>query len=61
MPPRMAAICKITIEFNGHHGGWDVTVDGIDHSNTHVQWTDRALFMQRVEEIIKSIRINSSL
>ena len=61
-PPRMSHLSELHVEYNGHHGRFDVKVVGCDPRNgAEIKWEDHALFLQGVEEIIKSIRINSSL
>lgn len=62
----MSWVNSIQVKWNNSTGYFDVTVRGNDPHQGEgggacIEWTDRVLQMQGVEQIIKSIRINSSL
>lgn len=61
LPPHMHSLSSILVELNGQEGGWDITLEGLDEKDEPLEWKGHALFLQRLEEIIRSLRKNSNL
>lgn len=56
-PPQLSFLTYLAISYDGGQGGYVLDLRGLDMLGKPVEWETRCLFLQKVEEIIREVRL----